>query len=156
MKNTKEVFERFLKVVYVLLILIGTYLGIHVWLVNAPVTSNEYGSYVVHCSNGKNFDPQSKPITENYPDSYGPSSFDDRETKSECKFGTAYLIGYGVNLDDVKYTLTYKTSPFTSGSSETQIVATLMVIVIYFVTLEVSRRTLLYIFLGKNFLTLKK
>jgi hypothetical protein len=50
---------------------------------------------VVHCDNGKAFDPESKPIYPNGDEPFVPrySDIRHRQLSSECEYGTAYYVG---------------------------------------------------------------
>jgi hypothetical protein len=164
-KNLSQIAWRLLKVVYVLFLLFGLLVALFAWSSAAPLTENTYGNYLVTCDNGKTFDPTSKPIdtsgaSENLPgfhySSYveEPYPFNANQIKAECKYGNAFLIGYGTDLDRVNYNLTYKTYPHDIRTVSDQISGTVISIAVYYLILEILRRTFMYIFLGKKFISL--
>ena len=153
MKNLSQIAWRFLKVIYALLLLFGLLPIIAAWNLNSPYSYHTYSSYKVVCNNGKEFDPTSKPIDRlNYSK---PIEFDENQLKSECEYGTAYLVGSSANLPK-NYELTYKTNAVNVGSKEEQLLVTIMVGVIYCLLLKIGRRIFLYIFFGKSFLPFSK
>lgn len=152
MKNLKETGLRATKVLYVLFLLAGLLIGWFIWTINSPYTYNTYG-YFVECHNGKTFDPTSKPIDKtNYSEPY---SFNDLQLKSECEYGTAFYEGPASKLSK-NYRVGYKEYPHVVGSALNQIKNTVIGIATYYFLLEVMRRTLLYIFVGKKFFGLGK
>jgi hypothetical protein len=64
------------------------------------------------------------------------------------------LIGYGTDLDRVNYNLTYKTYPHDIRTVSDQISGTVISVAVYYLILEILRRTFMYIFLGKKFISL--
>ena len=155
MKKTLEVAWRLLKVIYVVLLLLGLGIGRLAWRGDAPYTEYTYGNYLVTCDNGKTFDPTSKPINH-FSNLDRPDDFVDQAIKAECKYGNVYIIGFGSNLDQVTYKLTYQTYPHVIRTANDQIKVTIIAVAIYYLVLEIVRRTFLYIFFGRNFLTLAK
>jgi hypothetical protein len=155
MKKALDIVWRLLKVIYVALLFLGLGVGWLAWIGDQPYTDYTYGNYLVTCDNGKTFDPTSKPI-QRTTYTYVPDSFDDQSVKAECKFGTAYWYGTGNELDHVTYNLTYQTYPHVILSGNDQIKATIISVAIYYLLLEIIRRTFLYICFGRKFLTLGK
>lgn len=159
----KEITLRFLKVIYVLLLLFGLWVGWKIWINNTPRNKQEY-SFHVTCENGKTFDPTSKPIP--YVNKRGvmgqivPEDLENKDVvkgiKSQCKYGTVYNVGVGVPLEDVNYKLTYDNKTLVIVSFSDQIERTILVLAVYYLILEIVRRTFLYTFFGMNFFTLKK
>lgn len=154
MKKSLEILWRLTKVIYVLLLLLGLIAGLFAWSVSSPYTEYSYDNYHVQCDNGKSFDPKSKPIYST-PGFNSPDSFYNAEVKSECHYGTAYYVGSANELPD-KYTVSYKTYPHVIRTASDQMVATVITLIVYYLLLEIVRRIVLYIFQGRNFLTLKK
>ena len=144
MKKVSEILMRFLKVAYVILLLAGIVWGMYVWN-NIP---KHYYNYLVICSNGKTFDPTSKPIEKSYSAQNG-YSFTTGQINSECAYETAFREG-DVNQFEANFTLSNK------EDSSDPIKRTIILLIGYYVLMEIIRRTFLYIFLGKNFITLKK
>lgn len=156
MKSLLIVIWRLMKVIYVLLILVGLILGAKVWNTNQPYKTY---TYEVICDNGKIFDPTSKPIdvTPRFVGRiYGNRtrlSFDEDQMKSECEYGTAWAVGLSSQLTK-NYQL--KTIETEHNTLNERIKYTAIVLVAYYLILEVARRIFLYVLFGKNVLTLKK
>ncbi len=152
MKRAWEILGRLLKVVYVLFLLFGIGVVWYIWISYAPYSYETY-NYLVQCDNGKRFDPTSKPIDKtNFTEPY---TFDDLQLKSECEYGTAYYVGWSSKLAK-NYFVTNQAHSHAVRTVNDQIKATLLGVVVYYMLLEIVRRIILYIFLGRNFLTLKK
>jgi len=143
---------RLIKVVYVLLLLFGIVVGLIAWNINSPYAYTTY-SYLVTCDNGKTFDPTSKPIDAKYMGDSTPLFFNSKQIRSECKYGIAYYVG--LNIPD-NYELVNIPHEHSTGSQSQQIQNTLITLVVYYLIIEILRRTFLYIFFGKNFIAVKK
>ena len=147
MKNFRSIAWRLIKVIYVLLLLSGLLVVLIVW--KASSSSYQTYSYKVICDNGKTFDPTSKPIDKiGYSD---PFEFNENQIKSECKYGTTWYKGWSEELSknfqlDVKHIV---------RTQKDQIITTVIAFILYYLVLELLRRTFLYVVFGKNFLTLK-
>jgi hypothetical protein len=152
MKTLLKIIWRLVKVTYVLLLLIGPILIFYVWSNTAPYPYTTY-SYKVTCNNGKVFDPTSKPIATKFV-GYEPLLFNVNELKSECEYGTAYYVGWSSKLAD-NYVLAKVSEQHFTGTRTDQVKITTIVFFLYYLILEILRRTFLYIFLGKNFISLK-
>lgn len=152
-----SILKRFLKVLYVLLLVFGLLVGWFVWNLNVPY--NTY-SYVVKCDNGKVFDPESKPINSTGKSSYSSGyidntklfDFDQNQIKAECIYGRAASDWQTYNLPKNYVMDIIKHNPVTLKS---QIISTVETMVIYYIGLEILRRTFIYIFLGKPFFKTK-
>jgi len=153
MKKTTEILMRLLKVFYVVLLLLGFVFGFYVWVLDSPSSYNAYG-YLVQCDNGKTFDPTSKPIA--ITDYNEPYSFNVHEIRAECQTGNALEPDWNNTFNQVSFNLTHKTYQHVTRTISDQLTATIISIVIYYLILEILRRTILYIFLGRNFITLKE
>jgi hypothetical protein len=152
MKKITEILWRLIKVIYILFLLLGLLIGLFTFLINSPSSYQTY-SYEVTCDNGKIFDPTSKPIDKtSYIDPY---SFDDQQLRSECECGNAWWCSDQYQIPS-NYKLTYQTYSHAVGSLGNQVGYTIIVIIAYYVVLEVIRRTILYIFFGRNFINLKR
>jgi len=146
-----KVFYRFLKVVYVLILLFGLLIGWITWVSNSPGNYTTY-TYKVICDDGKEFDPTSKPIDTEYMGDSTPLFFNPKQIRSECKYGTAYYVG--LNIPD-NYELINIPHEHGTGSKSQQIQNTLITLVVYYLIIEALKRTFIYIFYGKSFITLK-
>lgn len=148
MKDLKGIGFRFTKVVYILLLLFGFVVGWFMWTISTPYQYSTY-SYFVECNNGKTFDPTSKPIDrESYAEPY---RFSVDQIKSECEYGTAWNVGWSRNLSK-NYRSGYREYNHVTGTIQNQIKNTIIAAAIYYILVEVIRRTILYVFLGKKFL----
>lgn len=151
MKIVCQIVWRLCKVIYFCLILVGFYITYIAFQANAPYTTTSI-STVIHCHNGKTFDPSSKPI---YPNDGRPTdAYRSYEIGSECEYDTAYFIGESFAMRN-NYTEEVKVYTYQFGSIQNQIVNTGIATVSYFLGLELLRRVTLYILFGRNFLTLK-
>lgn len=146
--ETKNIGWRLLKVTYALLLLFGLIVIWIFWIINEPYTYKTY-SYKVTCDNGKEFDPTSKPIHRSY-NYNGPDSFNVKEIKAECKYGTAWEVDY--DLEFTTYSLTHQEYSHTVRTQIDQIKSTVIAGIIYLLLLEVVRRTFLYVFTGRKFI----
>lgn len=115
---------------------------------NSKPYSYESISYKVDCDNGRTFDPTSKPIRRSY-DSYSKSLvFNEDELKSECEHGTVYRF----SKSEKNYQLHQITSENTIGSKTDQVKTSISAFTMYYLTLEILRRTFLYVVFGKRVL----
>ncbi|MBI2405478.1 hypothetical protein HYV21_00275 [Candidatus Microgenomates bacterium] len=160
MRKIGAIGERFLRTVRVVLLLLGLPIAWITWTSNAPYSYTTY-SYEVICDNGKRFDPTSKPID---PILYNQKvtfrtviprdailSFDEDQVKSECEYSNAWSVGLSSKLPN-NFQLHINQQTNTVRSQTDQVTNTIIVLVGYYLILEVARRTILYIFLGKSFL----
>ena len=146
----KRIWYRLLKVIYALFLLIGLLFIFITYSSSEPYSYTTY-SYKAHCANGKIFDPTSKPIDHSFSEPYG---FDEEQIKSECEFGNAW--SYWSGIDNAKYKLTYQAYLNVVRTENDQIKITLIAGAAYYLILEIIRRTILYIFVGKSFISLKR
>lgn len=154
MKKSFEGIWWLTKIVYFFLLLLGLVIGLIVWFTSSPYTEYSYGNYLVYCDNGKTFDPTSIAIDFIPGDNILPAEFDDLEIKSECAYGTANNIILSRKLAK-NYMLTYQKYPHVIRTVKDQWTSTIITLITYYIFLEVLRRTILHVFLGRNFLTLK-
>lgn len=150
-KNIGEATKRFIKVIYVLLLLFGLLFTFWIYSISTPYSYNTY-SYKVTCNNGKVFDPTSKPIDHSFDEPYG---FNKDQLKSECEYGTAYYVGWSKDLPK-NYDISYSEQTHVVTTAVDQIKTTLIAFVIYYIALEIIRRTVLYIFAGKPFINFRR
>lgn len=148
MKDLIGIGFRLTKVIYVLFLLFGIIVVLFIWNTNSPYTYMTY-NYLVTCNNGKTFDPTSKPIDKTNDDE--PYSFNDLQLKSECEYGTAFYEGLARQLSK-NYFVAYQEEPHIVRTIKDQVKNTIIYVVIYYFLIEIFRRTILYIFLGKRFL----
>jgi len=170
MKTFLKIIWRFIKVVYVVLLLVGLFVVYNIWTENQPEPYHSY-SYKVTCNNGKSFDPTSKPIevinkdeiNNNFLSLSKDNILDETEKKfntielnSECEHGNAfyYLWQYQPPTTPEYNIVTTKYDHITKTQTD-QILDTVIIFILYYLFLEILRRIFLYIFLGKNFITLK-
>ena len=174
-KKIDTVFYRFIKVIYVLFLLFGIALGIHIWKAKLPSCSTY--NYSVVCASGKVFDPSSLQIESFAADIVKPYVFDPDLLASECIFGDT-LHGNKNDIPEIETVdfiidsaadpsnpnnvdgMNYKNNIYQiSTTPDTNVLALTGVVIgylfVYYMGLEIIRRTYLYIFQGKNFLTLK-
>ena len=151
MKNISKILKRFIKVIYIFLLLFGLLFTFWVYTISAPYSYNTY-LYNVACNNGKEFDPTSKPTDHSLNEPY---LFYEDQLKSECEYGTAYYIELSKDLHK-NYDLTYTEHPHVVRTVGDQIRTTLVAFVSYYILLEVVKRILLYIFVGKAFISFKR
>jgi len=156
-KRASKIVWRFLKVVYAVVLLLGLGFGWFVWTATTP---NPRYNYTVTCDNGKKFDPYSICATHNSSwtaaelecslniDKITTSGFDDSQIRKECAYGNAYADAPNVNKN---YILISQ-----EKSHVSQIQTTILFMLGYFLIAEILHRTVLYIFLGRKFITLKK
>lgn len=171
MKNLLNIVWRLTKVLYVILLLVGLLVIWFIWVNNYPYSYSAY-LYNVVCNNGTTFDPTSKPISYDtksgyhYGGYYGEFTvksdsndeiikFDDDEIKAECKYGTA-SSAWKVKNTPKNYKLISAYTTHVIRTQQDQIKYAIAAFASYYLILEILRRTILYIFFGKNFLTLEK
>lgn len=155
MKGKNAVLIRLGRVLYVITILTGLCLALHTGYRYRPITVTVYRESI-HCTNGKSFYSDSKPIYPN--DGYQyipPADTKEREISSECQFGTAYYIGDSVNLNLKNHTEEYIGTKHTEGSWILAIRDFFLIFILVFLIADVTRRTLRYILFGKSFFSLK-
>ena len=152
MKNLSQIAKRLSKVIYILFLLSGLLIGWFVWSISAPYSYNTY-TYKVVCNNGTTFDPTSKPIDKvNYNEPY---TFNNNQVKAECEYGNSFYVGLSEKIDNNYHGYIYPHKVIAQTTLD-QIKSTLIFIFIYYLVLEIIRRTFLYIFFGKSFLILSK
>lgn len=150
--------KRIFNVIYGILILLGVIFVVGTWIKNSPSNTTNY-SYKVVCDNGKTFDPTSKPINETGKSSYNHRyiykdrlfDFDENQIKAECEYGTA-ASDWKIYNQPKNYTLYVKKS---ANSLFDQLKFTIISLLLYYLPLEVIRRTFLYIVYGKSFFVIK-
>jgi len=136
--------------------LVGTYL---VYKSKAPYFVSTY-SYLVKCDNGKEFDPTSKPIQANekpysfIPDPEFLRTFNEVQVKSECEYGTAYLIRPASELPK-NYELLITDHKHPVGTKRNQLFKTVYFFVGYYVTLGIITEIIFYILIGRVFVPRK-
>lgn len=140
--------RRILNVLYAILLFGGVILIFDGWMI--MTNKGDSFNYKVVCDNQKVFDPTSKPIWKQQEYRYGLFSFDDGEIRAECKTGTAWEDGW--NVQDVTFDLiTIKKERQLS----VYLKPLLLMFFIYNITLEITRRTFLYIVYGKPYFVTK-
>lgn len=142
MKNLLQIAWRLLKVTYVVILLLGFMIGLLVW-----VSTPEKYSYLVICNNGKTYDPTSKPIDHTYDIPY---KFSILQTNAECRNGVG-----GENIPPGITNYSNNTITKTPHADD-KIINTFIAVLIYYLIVEMLRRTFLYIFFGKSFVTLRR
>ncbi|SRR6266567_206690 len=175
MSNFLDIFGRFGTVVYVMTILFGLVIAIAVAQQRIPQVITYYHP-IVHCNNGMSFDPNIKAIRiENQGDN-GKDTFNTDQISSTCQYGNSYAYLFPsvtpppnetsqrvippifpvYEHQPHNFKLLYKTTYQTIGSWRKAIGSFVFVFLVVFLIAEVTRRTLRYIFFGKNFLILKE
>jgi len=156
MKNTKAVITRLGSVIYFLVIFCGLVIAGFAFYYRMPKTLTNYRE-LVHCTNGKNFYVDSKPIYPNdgYSQYNAPENVREREITSECQFGTAYYIGWSVNLDMNNHTEQSVPQYQKVGDWSNAIWHFVRDFAIFFLIAEILKRILRYIFFGKSVFSLK-
>lgn len=142
-KNIAPVIIRLGRVLYVTILIVGLFGSLYEGLKTFPNNEHE----VVHCRNGKSFDPASKPLERN---SYYNSDIRERGIASECQFGTVYLIA-SPDLDLNNNTIEKYKTPFAIDDWKKVVLTFLINISAVILLVEVSRRTLRYVVWGKHF-----
>lgn len=106
---------------------------------------------IVTCSNGKTFDPLSKPIDRkiDFTNDSKPY-FNQKQISSECQFNTAYFVG-APNLETDNFIMDYREKIEIIGSWESAIFTGLSFLIVYFLVLELLRRSINYILWNKSF-----
>lgn len=139
--------RRILNVLYAILLFGGVILIFDGWMI--LTNKGDSFNYKVICDNQKVFDPTSKPIRKQQINRYGSFSFDDDGIRAECKNGIAWNE-WGVG--DVTFDLITirKEKQLSVGLK-----LLLPVFFIYNITLEIIRRTFLYIVYGKPYFVTK-
>lgn len=151
MEKISEIAWRLIIVAYSILFLGGLLFTSFVWTISKPYSYETY-SYLVTCDNGKTFDPTSKPIDkEDYSEPY---RFSVNQVKAECAYGDAFLVGWSKDIPK-NYFIRKQIHTHIRNTEQDQIHDTVIFVSIYYISLEIIRRTFMFIFLGKNFLTLK-
>lgn len=155
----KDIFFRLIKVGYVTILVIGIFISILVSVESWPYLTTKR-SYLVTCDNGNTFDPESKPINKFKDNSDSVNSpfyeknqvrgykFSIEQMASECKYGHAWNK---VREQD-NFKLSYTSQTTRHGSEIDAIMIGLIVFVVYNLIVEIGKRTILYIFLGKKFI----
>ena len=150
--SIKNIMRRLVKVIYAFILFLGLVGTYSVYSSNAPYFTSTY-SYLVKCNNGKEFDPTSKPIkgtgkreiNETYSN---VRTFNVNEVKSECEYGTAYLIRPASELPK-NYELLITEYKHPVGTKKYQLLSAVNFFVIYYLVIGILSEIILYIFVGK-------
>ncbi|MFH1561500.1 MAG: hypothetical protein ABID04_02890 [Patescibacteria group bacterium] len=134
---------------HITLLLLGLPIILVVWIGNSPSVYYTY-SYEVMCDNGKVFDPTSKPIEKYFNYRKGPLTFQEKGIKAECEYGNSWRIVEASKIPN-NYKLNVKEDAHIVSTRLDQIVVTMIAVALYYCVIEILRRTLRYIFLGKKF-----
>jgi hypothetical protein len=107
---------------------------------------------IVHCENGKSFDPDSKSI---YPkgDEPDPPRYSDirhREISSECEQGDVWAAYFGSKLLPKNYTEVITNHEHTDGSWSHAITVFIVVLLVGLLMVEIVKRLLYYIIFAES------
>lgn len=145
-----------------MILLLGTiFITFLAWEGSEPYSYTTY-SYEVICQNGKRFDPTSKPINEEGSRSLIIEktylgvlrTFNESQIKSECEYGCAYF-DWELRDKPKNYELNVTPKIKVVYSKKDQVINTALAFILSNILLQIIRRAFLYVFFGKNFLTLK-
>ncbi|MBU1085423.1 MAG: hypothetical protein ABIJ43_02035 [Candidatus Beckwithbacteria bacterium] len=155
----KGVFKRLVRVIYISLLVLGVVVSVGLTLELKPYSVAFY-SYKVICDNGNQFDPTSKPIDKYDENGYKLKdlikqdkliNFDEKQIISECEYKTVWYAWAGKINIPKNYELKVE-KIIDERTVINQIKVGLVVFIFYNLILEVVRRIVLYVILGRKFI----